>query len=733
MNASNLSRRRFLRNSGIVGGGLVIGLNLTGCSRAPLPVPPLADGLTPNAFLQITADNRFIFYCPRDEMGQGVTTGLATLIGEELDVHPADFEVRFGGVHPDYANPDFRMQMTGGSTSVKAHFLPLRQAGADTRALLLAAAAADLGVPVASLRTEAGHVLNGDDRHPYGRFVGTAASLDMPADTPLKSRDAFRYIGHNFPRVDGVLKATGTAQFGIDVDLPDMLHAVVRRSPVPGARLRSVDQAPALAMPGVTHVLAISTGVAVVAGSHWQAKQAAGKLAPVWEDVPLAGIDSATIQEDYARAMEGTDGVVALDEGDVELGFAAADKVVDARYWTPYLAHAPMEPMNAVIRIADGRAELWSGTQSVQAAQGLVARTADIDPALVTVHNTYLGGGFGRRGTLSHVTEVTEIALAVNKPVHLLWSREDDLRNGVYRPASLMHLRAGVDAGGNLVAWDAHRVGSNIGPDSLRAVAPGVLPGVGERFIHGMADLSDRITSDWFADPTSTEGLADDYDAAHRRVTQTTVNHGIPVTFWRSVGHSHTAFAKESMMDELALAAGQDPVAFRLKHTRTNKRLHNVIRIASEKLREMQPESGRFLGFAAHHAFDTDVAEIAEVSVTGNRIRVHKVTCVVDCGLAINPDVVRAQMEGGIVFGLTAALHGNLEIEGGAIRESNFHDYPLLRMDEAPDIEVIIVDSGEAPTGVGEPGVPPIAPAVANAVFRATGQRLRSLPLRLSA
>jgi isoquinoline 1-oxidoreductase beta subunit len=734
MSNVNLSRRNFLKSSGIVGGGLVVGFSLAGCGRSPLPIEPMADGVVPNAFLQITPNNVCRFYCPRDEMGQGITTGLATALGEEFDLDPTHFDVTFGGVHEDYSNPGMGAQVTGGSNSMSSHYLQLRQVGANTRSLILDAAAKDLGVAKSSLATDDGYVVAGSERFPYGRFAATAATLPaIEEDALLKIPADFRYIGKPFPRIDAIEKSTGTALYGIDVDIPGMHHAVVIRSPVPGAKLVSVDKSVAQGLPGVTDVIDVSSGVAVVAEKYWQAKTAADALQPVWESVPLDKVDTATVRRDYEIGMQGDEGLVAAEEGDISVGLEAAAKTVEGQYWTPYLAHAPLEPMNAVLKIENGKAELWSGTQSVSIAQGLVARFSDIEPENITVHNTYLGGAFGRRGTLTHVIEVTEIAVATGKPIHLLWSREDDIKNGVYRPASLMKINAGIDGDGKVTTWDAKRVGGNISPDVLNAMLPGMLPGLGDGTIEWMVGMADTAVEGWIADPTSVEGFFEDYDFANVRVTHTTVNHGVPLTFWRSVGHSYTSFAKESMMDELAHAAGADPADFRLKNSQNNPRLNNVIKVAAEAMRSMTPAAGRHLGFAAHHSFATDVAEVAEVSVENGQIRVHKVTCVVDCGTAVNPDVVRAQMEGGIMFGLTAALHGNLELAGGAFKESNFHDYPILRMNEAPDVDVIIIDSGTAPTGVGEPGLPPVAPAVANAVFNATGQRLRSLPLRLNA
>ena len=732
MKAINMSRRKFLKTSSVVGGGLVVGFAMTGCSTVKLPIEMSDYGFVPNAFLQITPDNTVRFYCPRDEMGQGVTTGLGTLIGEELDVHPQDMEISFAGVHRDYKNPDFGVQGTGGSSSLKAHYLPLRQVGANTRALLVEAAARDLGVSVGDIATESGHVVVAGKRFPYGQFVGSAALLEAPEQAPLKLNADFRYIGTEFSRVDAIAKSTGTAEFGIDIDIPGMHHAVVIRSPIAGAKLSSVDKSGAQNMPGVTDVIEISSGVAVVAEKYWQAKTAAEKLDPKWDDVALAKVDTSTVRQDYAEAMKSEEGVSDTDEGNVVAGLESADHVIESEYWAPYLAHAPMETMNAIVRIENGEADVWSGTQGIVAAQGLVARFSGIPVEKVRAHSTYLGGAFGRRGTLTHVIEATEVAVASNKPIHLLWSREDDIRNGVYRPASLMKIKAGVKNDGSITAWQAKRVGGNITPKTLENMMPALFPGLGDGTIDFMVGLSRDVFASWVVDHSSVEGLYEDYDTANKTVDHVTVDHNLPLTFWRSVGHSYTSLAKEGMVDELAEKVGMDPVQFRVNNTQNNPRLNNVIKVGQQQMKKMQPAEGRYLGFASHHSFSTDVAEIAEVSVEGNEIRVHKVTCIVDCGIAVNPDVVRGQMEGAVMFGLTAALYGDLDLEQGAIKQSNFHDYPILRMGEAPEVDVIIIDSGTEPTGVGEPGLPPIAPAVASAVYKATGQRLRSLPFKLA-
>ncbi len=727
----NLSRRTVLASAAVAGGGLVVGFSLRGGAR-PWPIENVPGAATPNAFVQITPDNTVRFFCPRDEMGQGVTTGLATLIGEELDIDPRRLVIEMAGAHPDYANPVMGVQATGGSTSMKGHYRQLRQVGADVRALLINAAAAELDVPVGEIATDNGFIVARGARHPYGAFAARAAGMPLPEGSPLKGADEFRYIGKESPRLDGRLKSTGAPIYGIDVELPDLHHAVVRRSPVAGGVLERFDASRARAMPGVVDVVPVASGVAVVAKTYWQARQAAETLEIDWTMPELARYDSARIRADYQHALDHEAGDAAQQRGDLEEALGSAARVVEAQYWAPYLAHAPMEPMNAVVRIGSGEAELWTGSQGIGAAQGLVARVAGLDASQVRAHSTYLGGAFGRRATLGHVVEAAQAALATGKPVKVLWSREDDIKSGVYRPASLMRIKAAVDDDGVIALWQAKRVGGNMTPQTLRNVMPGLMPGMPNGVINQIAAVADRVLDGWVVEHAAVEGLFEDYDFPNGEVRHVTRDHGLPLTFWRSVGHSFTAFAKESMVDELAVTSGIDPVRLRLDNTRGNPRLNRVVEVAGERMRAMTPPSGHFLGLAAHGSFGSYVAEVAEVSVAAGKIRVHKVLCVIDCGLVVNPDVVRAQMEGAIMYGLTAALYGNLEIEQGEIRESNFHDYPILRMNEAPSVEVVMVDSGIDPTGVGEPGLPPIAPAVANAVFRATGQRLRSLPLRLA-
>ena len=527
------SRRNFLIGAGVVGGGLVVGFSMRSGPGAP-PLLAVDGAYAPNAFLQIGPDNLMRFYCPRDEMGQGVTTGLATLIGEELDVDPARFAIELAGVHPDYANPGMGVQATGASNSIMGHYLPLRQVGADLRQAIVLAAAAQLDVGAGEIETDDGHVLVRGERHPYGAFVETARGLPLPENTPLKPAAEFRYIGKELPRIDSVGKATGTAVFGIDVDVPDMHHAVVVRSPVAGGAVASFDAARARGMPGVVGVVPVATGVAVVATKYWQAKKAAEAVEVEWDLPPLAQVGSRQIEADYRDGLA-EEGESAESEGDLEAAFAGT-RTVAADYWAPYLAHAPMEPMNAVVRIGDGAAEVWTGTQALGLARGLVARVADIDAERVTAHNTYLGGGFGRRATMSHVVEAAEAALATGKPVQVLWSREDDIRSGFYRPASLMRIEAGIDADGSVAAWRAKRVGANIVPYALRGLLPGLFPGLSDGVIDWAADSAGGLFANWVVEGPSVEGLAGDYDFPNREVRHVTRDHGLPTTVWRSVG-----------------------------------------------------------------------------------------------------------------------------------------------------------------------------------------------------
>lgn len=730
MSALLLSRRGFFKVAGVVGGGLLLAYYLND-DEQPHPLNEIDGALNANAFLQVTPENEIVFYLPRDEMGQGVYMGLSTLVAEELDVPLDSLKIEFAGVHEDYNNPEFGVQVTGGSTSMRHHYRPLREFAAKTRQLILQAAAQDLNVPQNELSTQDTQVLHATKKYPYSDFLVTANTLELPSDAVLKRKDQYRYIGKEIARVDALAKSTGTAVYGIDIDVPDMHYAVLNRCPVYGGKVKSFDDTKAKAVAGVTDVVEIENGVAVVASTFWPAKKASALLDIEWDMPELATLDSATIQADYRTALASDEGDSEGD-GNVDTGFEQAEKIIEREYWAPYLAHAPMEPLNAVVRVANGKAELWSGTQGPTVAQGLVARYANIAKENVTVHSTFLGGGFGRRGVLTHIAEATQIAVATDKTVKLVWTREHDIQQGWNRPASLMKVRAGINSNGEVTAWDASRVGGNIFPDTLDATLPGVLTGVPKGATNWLADVSASVFDGWLIDSSSIEGLMDNYDFPNKKVRHVTVDHKMPLTFWRSVGHSFTAFAKEAMIDELAEASGLSPIEFRLRNLRNNERLANTLRSLQAATNEWQISEGHAIGVAAHGSFESYVAQAVDISIENSRIKVHRVACVIDCGQVINPDIVRGQMEGSIMFGLTAALYGELDIEAGRIKQSNFHDYQILRMDEAPVVDVIIVESDQEPSGVGEPGLPPIAPAVANAVYRLSQQRLSSLPFKLA-
>lgn len=729
------TRRQFFKIAGASAGGLVLGVQLTGCGDSPPALAAAEDTFNANAFLQITADNKVRFYCPRDEMGQGVTTGLTTVIAEELDVAPQAIEVRLAAPHPDYDNPLVGMQVTGGSTSLAAHFPALRETGAVARYKLLQAAASQFGIDVAALETHEGNIIAGEQSYPYGDFVEAARLLADPTNVKLKERKHFKYIGTEFPRLDAAAKSTGTAQFGIDAELPGLHRAVIIRSPSFGGKVKSFDAQAALALPEISDVIEVDSGIAVVGSSYWQVQQAAKQVEVEWDlGESLGSLSSEQVRADYEAAVNSElgDEVNDAQRGNVDLTLAQASHRIDVEYWAPYLAHTPLEPMNATVHIENDSAQVWCGSQSPFGVQGLVARAAGLSRQQVTVHPAFMGGGFGRRAVLNFVTEATQIAKLTGKPIQLIWSREDDIQHGIYRPAALMQIRASIEKEGKLSAWYATRVGANLMPTAIQNTLPGIAPmAVPKLAANAASAIADTVFDGWTVDHSSVEGLYEDYDFPHRSVRHITLDHGLPVTFWRSVGHSYTAFAIESAIDELAIAAGLDPIEVRLANTEENPRLNGVLKALQQRLAQEQTAPDHFWGVAAHTSFGSYVAQAAEVKVHNGQIAVRRVLCAVDCGLVVNPDIVRAQMEGAIMFGLTAALFGEIELADGRVKQSNFHDYPILRMHQAPMVDTILVPSDAAPTGVGEPGLPPIAPAVANAVYAATGQRLRNLPLKL--
>jgi len=696
-----MERREFLRTSGAAGAALVIGIRLPTQGAGPF---------APNAWLRIGADESVLVLVDRSEMGQGVATSLPMLLAEELEADWTKVRLEFAPAAREYFNPLFGMQGTGGSTSVRAAWTPLRQAGAAAREVLIAAAAQTWGVDRATCRAERGAVTHEPTRRrlTYGRLVGRAAALPVPTDVPLKSPKDWRIVGKPTKRLDTPPKVTGAAQFGIDVRVPGLLVAVVARSPVFGGKMKTFDAAAAKAVPGVRHVVPISSGVAVLADGYWPAKKGRDALKVEWDDGPNATVSSASISRLFSeRAAQ--PGAVARHDGDPDRGLAGAAQTIEATYEMPFLAHATMEPMNCTAHVRADGVDVWAPTQFQTMAQQVGASIGGVPPEKVRVHTTYLGGGFGRRFELDFIQEALEASKAGGgAPVKVIWSREDDTRHAQYRPANYHRMRAGLDGGGRPVAW-THRI---VAPSIMARVFPDtVKDGLDGEAVEGGKEMA--------------------YGVPNVHVDYVLTDTGIPVGFWRSVNNSFNAFAVETFIDELAAAAKADPYEYRRGLLANAPRHRGVLELAATKAAWGTPlPAGRARGIAVHKSFESFVAEVAEVSVSpAGDVRVHRVVCAVDCGMYVNPDTIEAQMQSGIVYGLTAALKGAITIDRGRVQQGNFHDYPMLRMDEMPVVEVHIVPSTEAPGGVGEPGTPPIAPAVANAIFAATGKRIRKLPI----
>jgi isoquinoline 1-oxidoreductase beta subunit len=719
MNTSlNLNRREFLKVSAAAGGGLLIGWYLPGRLEAAAG-PHTAAEFMPNAFLRIAPDNTVTVIVKHLEMGQGVYTGLPTIVADELD---ADWsQIRVESAPADvtrYANLNWggQAQGTGGSTSVNNSWEQLRRAGATARAMLVSAAAQMWNVKANTLRTEKGYVIDtkGKRRASYGELATRAVTVIPPADVPLKNPKQWKLIGKHVPRTDSADKSSGKAVYASDFRLPGMLTALVARPPLFGAKAKAFNAETVKAMPGVKSVVAIPQGVAVVATDFWSAKQARDALQVEWDDSAAEKRSSDELLAQY-RELAQKPGAVAHRAGDIAKGLAGAAKKIEATFEFPYLAHAPMEPLACVVRLGDDACEVWAGSQLQTFDQTTAARIAGLKPEQVTIHTLLAGGSFGRHAnpTADYVAEGVEVAKAtraLNAPIRLLWTREDDIRGGYYRPLYVHTISAGLDKRGRPQAWQ-HRI---VGQSILAGTMFGSM-------------VKDGI------DATSVEGASNlPYAIPNMLVDLHTTQVGVPVLWWRSVGSTHTAFSTEVMINELAVAAKQDPVAFRRALLKNHPRHRGVLDLAAQKAGWGKPlPKGRWRGVAVHESFNSYVAEVAEISIADGKPKVERVVCAVDCGVAVNPDMVRAQMESGIIFGLSAALYGEITLKDGQVAQSNYHDYPILRINETPKIEVHIVPSNAKPTGVGEPGVPPIAPAVANAVFAATGKPVRRLPLRI--
>ncbi|MGB8959496.1 MAG: xanthine dehydrogenase family protein molybdopterin-binding subunit [Candidatus Aminicenantales bacterium] len=704
-----VTRRDFLKAGATLGGGLVLGVMLPAGAD---PAKGLgAARLAPNAFLRIGTDGIVTVIVPQSEMGQGVATSLPMLVAEELD---ADWKmVRYEQAPADkaYANPLLGSQITGGSTSVRSFWTPLRQAGAAARTMLIAAAAKAWGVDPATCRAENGTVVHQATgrKSTFGELATAASAMPVPKTAVLKSPSEFAILGKPLPRFDTPLKVDGRAAFGIDAAPEGALVAVVARCPVFGGKAAKFDDAAAKKVPGVRQVVPISSGVCVIADTFWAARMGREALKVTWDEGALAGLTSDKIFQAFAGAAK-SPGPAARNDGDAAGALTKAAKKIDAVYRVPYLAHATMEPMNCTASVTKTRCDVWAPTQAQTATQRTAAAITGLSPDAVFVHTMFLGCGFGRRGETDFAGEAVEASKAAGAPVKVIWTREDDIRHDHYRPATYNVLSAGLDAKGLPIAWTTRIVGSSIFASHAREMG---LPTAG-------------------IDRTSVEGLADlPYEIPNLHVEYVENEPGIPVGFWRSVGCSQNAFIAESFMDEIAAAGGQDPYELRRALLAKHPRHRGVLELVAAKAGWGKPlPKGVFRGIAMAEAYGSFVAEVAEISVgSGGTVKVHRVVGATDCGLHVNPDTIRAQMEGGIVYGLTAGLYGKITIANGAVEQGNFDDYEMLRMSEMPKVEVYLVESPEAPGGVGEPGVPPIAPAVCNAIFAATGKRIRELPI----
>lgn len=726
---SGLTRRAFLRMSGLAAGSLVLGCNSS--PKQAWQQSASSDPAVFDAWLAITPDGRILVQAHKVEMGQGTYTAFATLVGEELRTSPAEIELVAAPVAEVFGAP---MQGTGGSDSLKSIWQPLRQTAARAREMLRSAAAERWGVDVAQVTVEDGSVLHlsTSEQLTFGELAADAAKQPEPDDVALTPREEWRYIGRTLPRVDGAAKSTGQARYGMDVRVPGMRTAVVAHCPHAQGTLVSFDASRAREREGVDDVFEVPGGVAIVARDYWTARSAARELELQWDPGPSRGVDDAYIRSGLAAALDEGDLENARDDGDARDVLEQASEVLEAEYALPYLAHATMEPMNCTVAPREDGCDVYMGTQAPSFIQDAVAHELGIGRDEVVVHNQLLGGGFGRRYFADMAAEAAHIAKRSGAPIKLVWSREDDMARDFYRPPSLHRLRASFGDDGKPAAWHHDLAAPSLLPHMARdmggVMAPQWMRGFANWVVNGLVDA----IPGWYGPILAIEGANDQpYAVPNVRVSAVAWDPGIAVGIWRSVGHSHNGFVVESFVDELAHAAGQDPAAYRRALLEDHPRHLGVLDLLVEKASWGSPAPGRHQGIAVHESFDSVVGEVAEVSIEDGRVRVHKVTCVVDCGLAVNPDIVAAQMESAVIFGLTAALYGEIHFEDGAAIESNFHDHPMVRMADAPEIEVHIVPSDAAPTGVGEPGTPPIAPAVANAVFAATGKRLRELPLRL--
>lgn len=738
MNQIITSRRNFIKASLTGTGSLTIALALPGCQSLHSHSLQENGNWEANAWLEITTDNRLIFTLDRVEMGQGTYTGLTTLVAEELDTDPDLFEIVFAPAKTVYRNRDYGLQITGGSNSLSSSWQVLRETGALAKLLLLKSASDVFQVPLDDLRIDNKHVVHigSAKRASFGDLCVIASKQSLPSDIPLKQPSEFTYIGKKSKRLDSHLKVTGQANYGIDIDIPGMRYAVVSRSPVYGTKAILHNGQSLIGVNGVEAVVQIKSGIAIIAQSYWQAKKAQKRLNIEWSKNPSMVKNMEDVFTLYREKSEQDDGDIKREEGDVESTFDETTDFLNAEFTTPFLAHATMEPMNCTAHVQKNKVDIWTSTQAPDIAAVAVAKVTDVDLSEVQIHNQFIGGGFGRRLSQDFVAEAAEISAQTGGVIKLVWSREEDTQHDVYRPATLHKIKVALDENQMPVAWDHQIVAPNIMDWYVWDASPAMFPW-SPKFMYstlgkvGLLTAGSPVTP---ADTSAYEG-ADSipYNFPSLQVRHTKADAGLPVSYWRSVGHSHTAFAIESMMSELASQANMDEFLFRKKYLTESPRTLGVL----EKVVDMgnwgQPsEEGAYQGLAVHKSFGSYVAELVELKVVNEEIKLLRVYCAIDCGLVVNPDIVTMQMESCIIFGATAALYGEITLKDGVVQQSNFHDYPMMRMNQSPEIEVAIIHSDESPTGVGEPGLPPLAPAIASALFKARNQRFRDMPFKLA-
>ena len=698
-----VSRRGFMQGSAAVTGGLMLGVSL------PMAGPAQAAGLlhTPNAFVHIADDNTITLISARSEMGQGVYTSMPMLIAEELNVDINKIQVAIAPPGAVYTNSLLGGQITGGSTSVREGWEKLRIAGAQARLMLIAAAAQQWGVDAATLKAVDGRVIAADGKSAtYGSLAEAASKLKAPEKVVLKDPSEFRIVGKRVKRLDTPAKVNGTAIFGIDVKLPGMVYATLAMCPVIGGTVKSFDAVRAKGMPGVVEVVQIPDGIAVVATTYWQARKAREALSIVWDEGANAGLTTqAMFDGTRAAANSGKGAILARPSvGDADGAIERGAKVIRAEYLTQNVTHSPLEPMNFTADVSGGKCLLVGPTQFQQMAQGAVAAVLGIKPEDITLKTTFLGGGFGRRIDIDFIIQAAQISKAVGKPVKLIWSREDDMTHDFYRPLSVNQLAASLGADGKPMAM-TFRVASQSITGRLFGLPPEAL------------------------DAFMAEAAVPAYNIPATRHDVVKHDAGLRVGYWRAVSHNMNAFANESFIDELAAAAKQDPVAYRMSMLQGQPRFLNVLKLAAEKSGwGTAAPAGRSRGVALMEGYDTYMAQVAEISMVGGEPKVHRVTVVADLGRMVNPDTVEAQIQSSIIFGLSAALWGEITVDKGRVQQANFNTYRIMRNNEAPQIDIVLVPSTEKPGGIGEPATALIGPAVANAMFAGTGKRVRRMP-----